>query len=165
MSSHDTPWTLPLAAPLEPALVCLDIVAMRNFYSSVLGMQVLSDAEALATMSARFGVAPAGYRIVRLEAANGDRLKLVQAHELRLAANEAPGWVFGRHGIAYLTFIVNGVDDVVRRLSAHQVSLVTPEPVPVRPGFRAIFARDPEGNFLEFVEYEDLAAYRGTAAR
>jgi lactoylglutathione lyase len=32
--------------------------------------------------------------------------------------------------------------------------------VEIRKGITAIFAKDPEGNFVEFVEYADLAAYR-----
>jgi len=40
------------------------------------------------------------------------------------------------------------------------VDLVSEGPVPIRAGITAIFARDPEGNFLEFVEYGDPAAYR-----
>jgi len=34
------------------------------------------------------------------------------------------------------------------------------EPVEIRQGITAIFAQDPEGNFIEFVEYADLASYR-----
>ena len=33
-------------------------------------------------------------------------------------------------------------------------------PVEIRAGITAIFAPDPEGNFIEFVEYADIAAYR-----
>jgi hypothetical protein len=32
--------------------------------------------------------------------------------------------------------------------------------VEVRPGTFLVFARDPEGNILEFVEYADVVAYR-----
>ena len=35
-----------------------------------------------------------------------------------------------------------------------------PRKVEVRPGVFLVFARDPEGNVLEFVEYTDLRAYR-----
>jgi hypothetical protein len=34
------------------------------------------------------------------------------------------------------------------------------EPVEIRKGITAIFAKDPEGNFVEFVEYADLVSYR-----
>jgi len=33
-------------------------------------------------------------------------------------------------------------------------------PVEIRKGITAIFTCDPEGNFLEFVQYADLASYR-----
>jgi hypothetical protein len=40
------------------------------------------------------------------------------------------------------------------------VKLVNDEPVEVRKGFVALFALDPEENYLEFVEYQDPASYR-----
>ena len=40
------------------------------------------------------------------------------------------------------------------------MDLVSDDAVPIREGITAIFVRDPEGNFLEFVEYADLASYR-----
>jgi len=30
----------------------------------------------------------------------------------------------------------------------------------LRPGVRLLLANDPEGNWLEFLQYDDLAAYR-----
>jgi hypothetical protein len=39
------------------------------------------------------------------------------------------------------------------------------EVVEVRPGTFLVFARDPEGNILEFVEYADVFRYRPDLAR
>jgi hypothetical protein len=71
-----------------------------------------------------------------------------------------PNWVFERQGITYITFIIADVQDVVTRLKKHRVDLVSRGPVEIRKGIHAIFSHDPEGNFLEFVEYADLASYR-----
>ena len=68
--------------------------------------------------------------------------------------------VFERQGLAYLTFIVADINEVTARLTEHEVKLVRPEPVEVRKGFVALFAEDPEGNFVEFVEYDDISTYR-----
>jgi len=45
-------------------------------------------------------------------------------------------------------------------LKAHGVKLLSEEPIEVRPGVFAFYALDPEGNYLEFVEYPDRSAYR-----
>jgi catechol 2,3-dioxygenase-like lactoylglutathione lyase family enzyme len=111
-------------------------------------------------MSAKFGTGPNGFRIIRLQTPYGERIKLVQPKKTVLTQSPNPEWVFERQGIAYLTFIIHDVHEVVTRLRQHRVALVSEGPVNIREGITAIFARDPEGNFLEFVEYADLSSYR-----
>jgi catechol 2,3-dioxygenase-like lactoylglutathione lyase family enzyme len=152
-------WSLKMAAPLEPGIVCCDIGIMLEFYQDLLGLKVVADQKATPEMSARFGASPDGYRIVRLQTPYGERLKLVQTTG-SINANPRPEWVFERRGFAYLTFIVPSIDEVFAHIKQNGVQLVSPEPIEVRPGFRALFVADPEGNFIEFVEYSDLAAYR-----
>jgi hypothetical protein len=38
--------------------------------------------------------------------------------------------------------------------------MMSEEPVEVRKGVFALYTVDPEGNYIEFVEYPDIAAYR-----
>ena len=153
-------WSLRMVAPLEPGIVCIDIDRMFAFYTGVLGLQFATDAEAMPEMSTRFGTGPHGFRIIRLQTPYGERIKLIQPKKTVLLHRENPKWVFERQGIAYITFVIADVHEVVSRLKAHCVDLVSERPVPIRQGITAIFARDPEGNFLEFVEYADLASYR-----
>ncbi|HET7893348.1 MAG TPA: VOC family protein [Candidatus Sulfotelmatobacter sp.] len=153
-------WSLPMVAPLEPGIVCIDIDRMFAFYTGVLGLHFATDAEALPEMSTRFGTGPYGFRIIRLQTPYGERIKLIQPRKTVLRQRENPDWVFERQGIAYITFVVSDVHEVVVRLKEHSVDLVSEGPVPIRQGITAIFARDPEGNFLEFVQYADLASYR-----
>ena len=50
---------------------------------------------------------------------------------------------------------------MLRRLTAAGAQVLTgDEPVEVRPGVWLVFAKDPEGNVLEFVQYDDITAYR-----
>ncbi|MCY1374799.1 hypothetical protein D9M69_621620 [compost metagenome] len=50
---------------------------------------------------------------------------------------------------------------VVRGLEAKGVAFDSkPAPMEVRPGTWLAFFRDPEGNVLELVEYDDPASYR-----
>ena len=149
-----------MVSPLESGIVCVDIESMLEFYTCVLGLTIMSDAEATSEMSAVFGAAPHGFRIIRLQTPYGDRVKLVQLKNVSPKKNPVPEWVFERHGLAYITFIVKDINEITTRLNEYGVKLVRPEPVEVRKGFVALFAEDPEGNFVEFVEYEDIASYR-----
>lgn len=153
-------WYLRMVAPLEPGIVCIDIDRMFAFYTGVLGLQFATDAEATPEMSTKFGTGPHGFRIIRLQTLYGERIKLIQPKKTVLRQRENPDWVFERQGIAYITFVIADVHEVVSRLKAHGVDLVSEGPVPIREGITAIFARDPEGNFLEFVQYADLTSYR-----
>jgi catechol 2,3-dioxygenase-like lactoylglutathione lyase family enzyme len=154
------PFSLKMVSPLEPGIVCVDIDPMLDFYSRVLGLTIVSDDEATAKMSAIFGAAPHGFRIIRLQTPFGERVKLVHAKNAHIGRIQPPEWVFDRQGIAYITFIVSNIYEVAARLTEHEVKLVRPRPVEVRRGFVALFANDPEGNFVEFVEYVDISSYR-----
>lgn len=153
-------WSLRMVAPLEPGIVCIDIDRMFDFYTGVLGLRLATDAEATPEMSTKFGTGPNGFRIIRLQTPYGERIKLVQPKKTVLKQNPVPAWVFERQGIAYLTFVIVDVNEVVTRLRKNRVDLVSNGPVEIREGITAIFARDPEGNFLEFVQYADLTSYR-----
>lgn len=154
------PWSLRMVAPLEPGIICMDLERMFDFYTRVLGLRFATDAEAFPEMSTRFGTGPHGFRIIRLQTPYGERIKLIQPKQTVLKQQPRPDWVFERQGITYLTFVIADVHEVTSRLKEHHADVVTSEPVPIREGITAIFVRDPEGNFLEFVQYTDLGAYR-----
>ena len=40
------------------------------------------------------------------------------------------------------------------------MKLISEEPIEVRKGVFALYSMDPEGNYVEFVEYPDIASYR-----
>lgn len=145
-------WSLREVAPIEPGIVCIDIERMIQFYSGVLGLQLINDAETTPEMSTRFGTTPDGYRIVRMQTALGQKVKLVQP-KVSPARNPLPRWVYQRQGIAYLTFVVADVGEVVARLKANGIRTVSEEIVEVRKGILAIYALDPEDNYVEFIEF------------
>jgi lactoylglutathione lyase len=156
----ENPWTLKMVVPMEPGIVCKDINRMLPFYVGVLGFKFVSDAETLPQLSKRFGATPYGYRIVRLQTFYGERIKLVQPKQHAPNPNPAPEWLFERHGFAYLTFVIPDIKEVINRLKEHRVKLISESAIEVREGVLALFSVDPEGNFLEFVEYADVASYR-----
>jgi catechol 2,3-dioxygenase-like lactoylglutathione lyase family enzyme len=150
-----------VSAPFEPAIVVTDFDACLAFYRDVLGMRVVSIDTIAAEPARRAQLTPGGYRIVRLQTMGGDRLKLVTpAHAP--ARNPAREFVMERAGFAYLTFIVPDLRPLMEAITRAGAQVITgPEPVAFRPGVVDLFfARDPEGNFLEFVQRNDLATYR-----
>jgi lactoylglutathione lyase len=153
-------WVLKMVAPLEPGIVCVDLDRMLKFYTEVLKLEFATDAEASPEMSTAFGTGPDGFRIIRLQTPYGERVKLIQPKKMALRASEVPDWVFARQGIAYLTFVVPDVNDVAARLKQYKVKTMSDGPVEIRKGITAIFSCDPEGNFLEFVQYADIQSYR-----
>jgi len=145
-------WLFKMKVPVEPGIVCIDLERMLKFYTEVLGLKLLSDAQTLPEMSTKFGASPHGYRIVRMQTPDGGKIKLAQPTKSPAVQNPIPEWVFERPGIAYFTFIVEDIKPVLARLKANHVKLVSEEPVEVRKGVFAQFLIDPEGNFVEFVE-------------
>lgn len=153
-------WRLREVAPIEPGLVCVEIERMIEFYSGVLGLRLFSDAETSPAKSAQFGATPDGYRIVRLETALGQKLKLVQP-KVAPARNPLPPWVFERQGIAYITFVVADLEEVVAQLRQHGVRIVSQGIVEIRERIFAIYTLDPEDNYVEFIESRASIPQRG----
>ena len=159
-SSPRPSWSLKMATPIEMGVVCTDLDRMLNFYSGVLGLKFVADAKAPAETSKKLGATPEGFRIVRLQTPYGERIKLVVPTKVKPKQTATPDYVFERQGTSYITFVVADIQDVSKRLKDNNVKLMSPEPVEVRKGVIALFAQDPEGNFVEFVEYPDLPSYR-----
>jgi catechol 2,3-dioxygenase-like lactoylglutathione lyase family enzyme len=133
---------------------------MIEFYTGVLGLKLVGDAKTTPEMSAQFGATPHGYRIVRLQTPYGERIKLVQPNQDAPRPQAVPRWIYERHGLAYLTFVIADMQGVVKRLKEYGVKLLSDEPIEIRPGVVALYSLDPEGNYVEFVEYPDPSAYR-----
>jgi len=149
-----------LVAPLEVGIAVADLARMRAFYEEVLGLRFVSVHDVPPVLGAAAAMCDRGYRIVRLQASTGERIKLAQP--MRATEKTAPAAaVLDRRGPAFLTFIVEDLDVMLAHLRGHGVRMRTgDEKVEVRDGVFLAFAEDPEHNFLEFVEYADIRAYR-----
>jgi lactoylglutathione lyase len=156
----EPPFSLKMTVPLEPGIVCINIDNMLKYYVDVLGLKLVADAKTPPEMSKKFGATPHGYRIVRLQTPYGERIKLVQPDKNPPQKNPVPEWVYDRQGITYITFVIANMNETVKRLKDNGVKMVSPDPVEVRPGVFALYTLDPEGNYVEFVEYPDVSAYR-----
>lgn len=148
-----------ITAPFEIGLVVADVDHVLPFYRDLLGFAVIGDLEVPGERSRRSGLAADGYRIVRLESSGGDRLKLAQPCG-RGAARAPTDWAMSRPGGCYVTFIVADLAELHLRLVQAGVPIRSDGIVELRAGLRLVLAVDPEGNFLEFLQYDDVLAYR-----
>lgn len=154
-----------MTAPLEVGLCCSDLDALSGFYIDTLGFTPVTHVTVPAGKAAPTRLSEAGYSVIRLQSPWGERLKLLQPLRFPEAPARTP-WILDRRGATYLTFIVDNLAAMLERLTASGIEIMTgPDMVEVRPGVWLVFARDPEGNVIEFVEYADLAAYRPDLAR
>lgn len=149
-----------MLAPMEVGICCRDLDALKRFYIEQLDFTEISYFEIPADKAGDSGLSRGGYKVVRLQTPWGERLKLLQPDEASQAA--APSdFILQRQGNAYLTFIVDDLAAMLAKMKALKLPRLSgDEIVEVRPGTWLVFARDPEGNIIEFVEYSDIAAYR-----
>lgn len=139
----------------------MDLDLSLRFYRDTLEMKVFSIDDIAPDQSGRAGLAPNGYRIARMETDKGDRLKLIEPVGLSTDPQRARSYVLDRRGFAYLTFIVPNIREIIARLRKAGAKILTGcDPVIFRAGIFVIFAEDPDGNVLEFVERDDLDRYR-----
>jgi len=151
---------LDMTVPMEVGLCCADLDAMLAFYTDVVGLTLVNRVSVPADKARATGLTQHGYDVARLQTSYGERIKLLQPTKAPEPAVRGAA-ILDRQGATYLTFIVRDLAGTVARLQARDVAFDSaPAPMQVRPGTWLAFFRDPEGNVLELVEYDDPAAYR-----
>lgn len=151
---------LTMVSPLEVGIACENLPALRKFYEKVLGMQFISEYFVPTEKAVQTGLTDTGYTVVRLQTPLGERIKLLSPVRPPIHS-ETSKYILDRVNACYLTFIVENLDSMIQCFLNEAVELITGETkVEVRPGVYLMFCKDPEGNVLELVEYEDLSTYR-----
>jgi len=150
-----------MLAPLEIGICCRNLERLMQFYVRTLGCELISVIEVPAEKARALSVSRLGYKVARVELPTGERLKFLEPGETPQSPSEFD-LILDRQNRTYLTFIVDDLQDVFVQLQAEaDVEIVTgPTPIEVRSGVTVFFAKDPEGNLIEFVEYEDIVSYR-----
>ena len=160
VSHAQTSWSLKMTAPLEVAVSVNDMDKMLRFYTEVLGLRKVSDAKVPPEMTTKVGQSAHGLRVVRLATPYGEWIRLIQTGQPP-KAGEVPRYVFDRHGLVYVSFLVTDIDSIVKRLKENGVKLQSGDTkIEVRPGLFVVYALDPEGNYIEFLEVPDVGSYR-----
>ncbi|MBM4322568.1 MAG: VOC family protein [Deltaproteobacteria bacterium] len=159
-TSAQAAWSLKMTAPLEVAVSVKDMDKMLLFYIDVLGLKKVSDAKVPPEMTTKVGQTAHGLRVVRLATPYGEWIRLIQTGQPP-KPGEVPKYVFDRHGLVYVSFLVTDIDGILQRLKENGATLQSGDKkIEVRPGLFVVYALDPEGNFIEFLEVPDVSSYR-----
>jgi catechol 2,3-dioxygenase-like lactoylglutathione lyase family enzyme len=147
-----------LVAPLEVGICCSRVERLADFYVELLAAKLVSVIDVPAAKAREASVGHEGYRVARVQLPTGERLKFVEPYKPPQVP-AASGMLLDKRNTTYLTFIVDDLKEIMKRLVTVGAEILTGQsPVEIRPGVST--ARDPEQNFIEFVRYDDLASYR-----
>jgi catechol 2,3-dioxygenase-like lactoylglutathione lyase family enzyme len=155
-----TSWSLKMTAPLEVAVSVTDMDKMLKFYTEILGLRKVADAKVPPEMTTKVGQTAHGLRVVRLATPYGEWIRLIQTGNPP-KAGDVPQYIFDKQGLVYISFLVTDIDGILKRLKENGVKLLSGDTkIEVRPGLFIVYASDPEGNCIEFLEVPDVGAYR-----
>ena len=134
--------------------VVADLDVMLGFYRDALGLVVVREVDSVAPPEGdHTGIPGARRRLVFVGVPNGEYvLELVHYLEPRSPAGHLKRYQLGA---AHVCFNVDDLEGFHRRLSEQGVKFVTPPIFRDEPGGGRIgicYARDPEGNWLEFID-------------
>jgi lactoylglutathione lyase len=157
---------LNMTLPLEIGIGCDDLPSMRRFYEDTLGLQLVSEARVPAEKAHKFGMSRGSLTVLRLQTPYGERIKLIGLDEPPPRDRHRGDHVFDDARVSYLTFIITDIAATLERLLAGGATAISGDnPIESRPGLQIAFLRDPQGNVLELVQYDDVAAYRPDLVR
>lgn len=149
-----------MVAALEVGICCTVLEPLVRFYGELLGCELVDVIAVPAARAEKASLSNGPYRVARVQTPFGERLKFLQPIRAP-QQHERDHWILDRQNATYLTFIVDDLDAMIKRLRSLGAKIDTgTAPVEVRTGVRLCFARDPEGNIIEFVQYDDIASYR-----
>ena len=130
---------------VDVGIVCSNFDESLHFYRDLLGFHVVLDFEIPEDVAVGAGLAPRGFRQVRLKA--GETLiKLMEIEDP--PERKQPGFAAG---VRWLTFFVDDAHKTYRELSAKGVRFLS-EPVTAPDAPAVVCAVDPDGLLTEFVQ-------------
>lgn len=130
---------------VDVCIVCHNFEESLHFYGDLLGLEVIVDVFIPGDFATKIGLAPTGFRQVRLEAGH-TRIKLMEIENPPAARPDtfAPG-------VRWLTFIIEDVEQTVAMLKAKGVTFLS-EPAVAPDAAGVVCAKDPDGILIEFVQ-------------
>ena len=130
---------------VDVCIVCSDFEKSLRFYRDMLELEVVVDIMIPGEFATAIGLAPTGFRQVRLEAGH-TRIKLMEIDN-----PPAPRPDTFSPGVRWLTFIIEDVQETVARLKAKGVEFLS-EPAVAPDAVGVVCTKDPDGILIEFVQ-------------
>lgn len=124
---------------IDVGIIAREAVAMLSFYQDLLGLELESSVEM-----------PGGGVMNRLRA--GESLVKIIVLDPCPAKNDSPGGIRGASGLRYLTIHISNLDEATSAISAAGYPIVV-GCKQLREGVAISIVEDPDGNYLELVEY------------
>lgn len=130
---------------IDIAITCSNFDASLDFYHNKLGLEIVMDLEIPSDLATDVGLAPTGFRQVRLKAGN-TLIKLMDIQN----PPPTPSDEFSA-GVRWLTFIVEDIQNVIDSLEKKGVEFLS-EPISAPDAVGVACTKDPDGILIELVQ-------------
>ena len=139
---------------IDIAITCSDFAASLDFYHNKLGLEIVLELEIPDDLARGVGLAPTGFRQVRLKAGNTLSSDATRASVLKLMDIESPPPTPSDEfaaGVRWLTFFVEDIQGTVEALKQNGVEFLS-EPIGAPDAVGVACAKDPDGILVELVQ-------------
>jgi catechol 2,3-dioxygenase-like lactoylglutathione lyase family enzyme len=130
---------------IDIAITCSDFEESLRFYRDQLGLEQVMELQISEAVAKPLGLAPRGFRQVRLKAGN----TLIKLMDIELPP-PAASHEFAA-GVRWLTFFVEDVKETIEQLKQKGVEFLS-GPVTAPDAAGVVCTRDPDGTLIEFVQ-------------
>ncbi|MCY4403303.1 MAG: VOC family protein [Candidatus Poribacteria bacterium] len=130
---------------VDIAITCSNFEKSLDFYHNKLGFEIVLDLDIPEKLAQDVGLAPTGFRQVRLKAGN----TLIKLMDIE-SPPQTPQNNFSA-GVRWLTFIVDDIQKTVEDLRLYGVEFLS-EPISAPDAAGVVCARDPDGILIELVQ-------------
>ncbi|MCE2415528.1 VOC family protein [Candidatus Poribacteria bacterium] len=130
---------------IDIAITCSDFAASLDFYHNKLGLEIVLELEIPDDLARGVGLAPTGFRQVRLKAGN----TLIKLMDIE-SPPPTPADEFAA-GVRWLTFFVDDIQGTVEALKQNGVEFLS-DPISAPDAVGVACAKDPDGILVELVQ-------------
>ena len=130
---------------VDIAITCSNFEESLDFYHNKLGFEIVLDLEIPDALAQNVGLAPTGFRQVRLKAGN----TLIKLMDIE-SPPPTPANKFSA-GVRWLTFFVVDIQQTIENLKQNGVEFLS-EPVSAPDAAGVVCVKDPDGILIELVQ-------------
>ena len=130
---------------IDIAITCSNFAESLDFYHNKLGLEIVLELEIPEALASDVGLAPTGFRQVRLKAGN-TLIKLMDIESP--PATPTDGF---SAGVRWLTFFVVDIQKTIKDMKQNGVEFLS-EPISAPDAAGVVCAKDPDGILIELVQ-------------